>query len=111
MRRVMAWAVLVLAAWAGFAVAQNAAEITSGSGRKIVARVAPVCPELARKMHIQGTVKLQAIVRPNGTVKNTRVLGGNPVLVEAASQAVAKWKFEAAQSETTEVVQLVFVNE
>jgi TonB family protein len=59
-------------------------------------------------MHIRGIVKVEAVVRPNGTVKSTRVLGGNPVLVDAALDAVGKWKFEPAQGETTEVVQLAF---
>jgi TonB family protein len=62
-------------------------------------------------MHIQGTVKVAASVKSDGNVKQTRVLGGNPVLVEAASEAVAKWKFEAAPTETTEVVQVVFTAE
>jgi TonB family protein len=110
MRKVIASAVFILMASAGLATAQNPSD-TTGSGRKVVLRVAPVCPELARKMHIQGTVKLETIVRPNGNVKTTRVLGGNPVLVEAAKEAVAKWKFEAGPNETTEVVQLVFVTE
>jgi TonB family protein len=78
------------------------------SDRKVTARVAPTYPELARRMRIQGTVKIEAIVRPNGIVKSTRIVGGSPVLVEAASDAVKKWKFEPAQGETTEVVQLTF---
>ena len=78
------------------------------SDRKVATRVAPVYPELAKKMHICGVVRVEAIVRSNGSVKSTRVLGGNPVLVEAAADAVAKWKFIASQGETTEVVQLVF---
>lgn len=78
------------------------------SDRKVATRVTAVYPELAKKMHIHGAVKVEAIVRPNGTVKSTRVLGGNPVLVDAAQDAVSKWKFEPAQAETTEVVQLVF---
>jgi TonB family protein len=110
MRKVIASAVILLTAVAGLATAQNTAD-TTASGRKVIARVAPVCPELARKMNIQGTVKLEAIVKPNGAVKTTRVLGGNPVLVEAAREALAKWKFEAAPNETTEVVQLVFKDE
>jgi TonB family protein len=76
--------------------------------RKIVSRVAPTYPELARKMHIRGVVRVEAMVRPNGSVRSTRVLGGNPVLVDAAVDAVSKWKFEPAASETTEVVQLAF---
>lgn len=86
--------------------AQTAAD--PGAGRKVAARVAPAFPDLARKMHIQGTVRIEAVVRPNGQVKSTRVLGGNPVLVEAASDAVKKWKFEPSPNETTEVVQLTF---
>jgi len=82
--------------------------VASSSERKVAARVAPVYPELAKKMHIHGVVKVEAIVRPNGSVKSTRVVGGNPVLVEAAQDAVARWKFEPSQSETTEVVQLTF---
>jgi TonB family protein len=70
--------------------------------------VAPDYPELARRMQIHGVVKLEAIVRPNGSVKSTRVLGGNPVLVDAAVAAVGKWKFEPAQTETTELVQVAF---
>ena len=48
------------------------------------------------------------MVRSNGSVKSTRILGGNPVLVDAALEAVGKWRFEAAQSESAEVVQIVF---
>lgn len=88
--------------------AQSSTTVSSGSERKVASRVAPVYPELAKKMHIKGMVKVEAVVRPNGTVKSTRVLGGNPVLVDAALDAVGKWKFEPGQSETTEIVQLAF---
>ncbi|HEV2470375.1 MAG TPA: energy transducer TonB [Candidatus Sulfotelmatobacter sp.] len=87
------------------ATAQNA---SANSDRKVATRVAPVYPELAKRMHIHGVVRVEAIVRPNGAVKSTRILGGNPVLVDAAQQAITKWKFEPAQSETTEIVQLTF---
>ena len=80
----------------------------SETARKIVSRVAPGYPELAKRMHIEGSVKIEAMVRPNGTVRTTRVMGGNPVLVDAAVAAVTKWKFEAAPTETTEIVQLAF---
>lgn len=91
---------------AGLAAAQGSAP--AASERKIASRVSPTYPELAKKMHIKGVVKVEAVVRPNGTVKSTRVLGGNPVLVDAALEAVGKWKFESAPGETTEIVQLSF---
>jgi len=93
---------------ASLATAQSAPG-SSSPDRKVNSRVSPVYPELAKKMHLQGTVRVEAVVRPNGTVKSTRVLGGNPVLVVAATDAVGKWKFETAAGETTEIVQLTFV--
>ena len=87
--------------------AQNTT-VSSSSERKVSSRVAPAYPELAKKMHIHGIVRVEVIVRPNGSVKSSRVLGGNPVLVESAQDAVGKWKFEPTQAETTEIVQLAF---
>lgn len=100
--RVIAFALVTLTAVLG--TAQN----TAHEERKVASRVAPNYPELARKMHIHGVVKVEAVVRPNGSVKSTRVLGGNPVLVDAALDAINKWKFEPGPGETAEVVQLTF---
>jgi TonB family protein len=80
----------------------------SESSRKVVSRVAPDYPELARRLHIHGVVRVEASVRPNGTVKTARVVGGNPVLAEAAVTAVTKWKFESGSGDTSELVQLSF---
>jgi len=41
-------------------------------------------------------------------VKGVRVIGGHPVLAEAAMAAVMKWRFEAAAKETTESVRVNF---
>jgi TonB family protein len=98
---------VIVALSTSMADAQNTT-VSSGSDRKIASRTAPVYPELAKKMHIRGVVRVEATVRPNGSVKSTRVLGGNPVLVESAQDAVTKWKFEPSQGETTEIVQLSF---
>jgi TonB family protein len=104
--------VLALAGVSTSAQSGPATATTAGTtDRKISQRVAPGYPELAKKMHIHGMVRVEAVVRPNGTVKSTRILGGNPVLIEAAQDAVTKWKFEPAQAETTEVVQLSFEKE
>jgi TonB family protein len=76
--------------------------------RKVVSRVAPFCPEVAKRMKVGGVVKLEVVVRANGRVKSAKVLGGSPVLIQAATTAVEKWKFEVAPQETTELVQVVF---
>jgi TonB family protein len=82
------------------------------SGSEIVRRakskVQAVYPELARKMNITGTVKVQVVVSPNGTVKDAKVVGGHPVLAGAALDAVRKWRFEPAPVESTGVVDFKF---
>jgi len=80
----------------------------TGADRKVVDRAAAAYPDLAQRMHLQGTVKLAVTVRATGEVKSSRPLGGNPVLIEAASRAARKWKFEPAQGETTEVIEFRF---
>jgi TonB family protein len=76
--------------------------------RKVETKVAPVYPDLARRMNIAGTVKVIVVVAPNGTLKTTRVLGGNPVLVNAAVDALKKWKFEPASQDSTGTVEFKF---
>ena len=109
MPRLAHFVAIILIALPGLMTAQEAAP-HGNSDRKVLTRVAPDYPQLARQMHIQGVVKVEAVVRPNGSVKSTRVVGGNPVLVDAAVKAVVKWKFEPNQNETTEVVQLTFTS-
>jgi outer membrane biosynthesis protein TonB len=58
----------------------------SENHRKIMDRVVPVYPALARKMSISGSVKIEAVVAPNGTVKSAGILGGHPVLAQAARE-------------------------
>jgi TonB family protein len=76
--------------------------------RKVKTRVSPAYPDLARRMGISGVVKVQVVVAPNGSVKSTKLVGGHPLLVNAAVDAVKKWRFEAASEETTGVVEFKF---
>ena len=76
--------------------------------RKIVSRVVPTYPELANKMQITGTVRLEAVVAPNGKVKFTQVIGGSPVLAKAAVDAIEKWKWGPSPQETRELIELNF---
>lgn len=109
MRKVAALLAIILVSFSQLQSQSNPP--LSASTRKVTERVAPTYPELAKRMGIQGAVKVEVVVKPNGTVKTTRVLGGSPVLVDAAVDAVKKWKFQTTQSETTEVVQIAFENQ
>jgi TonB family protein len=84
------------------------AQESSESARKVLVQTPTVYPTLARSMNIRGTVKLQARVAPNGTVKKIDVLGGHPLLTQSAVTAVGHWKFEPATHETKEPVEIKF---
>jgi len=87
-----------------------AAGAEDDAGRKVKTRVSPTYPELARKMNLAGTVKVEVVVAPNGVVKSTKVIGGHPVLVEPALDAVKRWRFEPAPADTTTTVEFRFNN-
>ena len=76
--------------------------------RRAKIKVQPVYPELARKMNITGTVKVQVVVAANGTVKDAKIVGGHPVLANAALDAIRKWRFEPTSAESTGVVDFKF---
>jgi TonB family protein len=61
--------------------------------RKIITKVDPKYPQLARQYQLKGTVKIEVTDSPEGSVKNTRVIGGSPLLAGAALEAV-KRKYE-----------------
>jgi TonB family protein len=76
--------------------------------RRAKNKVPPLYPELARKMNISGTVKIEVTVATNGTVKEARVVGGHPVLANSALEAAKKWRFEPAPAESTGVIEFKF---
>jgi TonB family protein len=76
--------------------------------RRAKNRVQPTYPELARKMNIAGTVKIEVIVAPNGSVKEARIVGGHPVLASAALDAAKKWRFDPASAESSGVIDFKF---
>jgi TonB family protein len=75
--------------------------------RRILRQTTPAYPELAKKMNLGGTVKVVAVVAADGTVKSVEPVGGSPVLIKAAEDAVAKWKF-APGAESKEIIELHF---
>ena len=105
-RRFITVVLLLLTTSAGLAFAQDAD--TSHDARILVHKVAPMYPDLARRLQISGVVKLRATVTPNGSVKSVEPLGGNPVLLKAATDAVSHWQYAPASNETRELIELRF---
>jgi len=84
------------------------ADVEPESSRPIIFRTIPEYPRIAVSLKITGAVQLQAIVRADGTVKQVRVMGGHPVLSEAAARSVMQWRYEPESKETTELVKVSF---
>lgn len=80
----------------------------SRHSRQLLQKIAPVYPDLAKHTHLSGVVRLRATVTPNGSVKSIELIGGNPVFVQAAQDAVTRWKYTPAPAETRELVELEF---
>jgi TonB family protein len=80
----------------------------SEHARPVVRHVAPIYPELARRSQITGLVRLRATIAPNGSVKAIEPVGGNPLLLKAAQDAVTNWKYAPAPTETQELIELRF---
>ena len=97
--------ILLLLLMSGATPAQDAMPEQS---RKVVARVAPAYPDLAKRMHITGVVKLRTTINATGFVIAVEPVGGNPVLLKAAQDAVKNWKFAPSSGESREVIELRF---
>jgi TonB family protein len=76
--------------------------------RKLLSRVTPQYPEIARNMNLKGSVRAEAVVEPNGIVKAVEVKGGHPLLVRAAQSAIYKWRWAPAAHETREPIEVKF---
>jgi TonB family protein len=76
--------------------------------RKVRVKVAPEYPALAKQMNVTGKVKIETTIAADGHVTNTKVIGGSPLLVNAALDAVKKWRFEPGPKDTTEVIEFEF---
>ena len=81
---------------------------TDAAKRKVKSRVVPDFPVLAKQMNVTGKVKIEATISADGHVTSTKVVGGSPLLVGAALDAVKKWRFEAAPKESTEIIEFNF---
>lgn len=60
---------------------------------KIIRRIIPYYPALARQVRVQGTVKLLGVISTEGRIERLQVLSGHPLLVPAAVEAVKQWTY------------------
>ena len=69
--------------------------------RKALNKPTPVYPETARQFRLSGVVKVQILIAPDGRIKDVKVIGGHPLLVNAVQDTLKSWKYAPASGETT----------
>lgn len=61
---------------------------------KLVRKVIPEYPLLARSARISGVVRLIGIVGKDGAIRNLQLVSGHPMLARAALEAVRQWIYK-----------------
>jgi TonB family protein len=76
------------------ALPQLGVPISQGiTGGVLTHKVQPVYPPEARRMHVQGSVVIDATVTPQGQVDELKLVSGDPLLAQAAMDAVRRWRY------------------
>jgi TonB family protein len=81
---------------------------SSAEDRAVKQRVPAAYPEIAKRMRIEGVVKMSVTVDAEGRVLDVKTIAGNHTLSIAAEDAVRKWKFETGTGVSTVEVSMNF---
>lgn len=63
---------------------------------RLISSMPPLYPALAKNQHIEGAVRVDALVDENGRVSSMKVVSGPTLLQQAAMDAIRQWKYQAA---------------
>jgi TonB family protein len=91
-----------------FCASSHAQATSSEAQRKVKDAFRPEYSELARRMRLSGSVRVEVTIAPDGKVTKARVVGGHPVLAESAEKAAMLTRFEPGSKETTQIVEYHF---
>jgi len=90
------------------ALGLGTANLQGQEGRKAMSNPVPVYPEVAKRMRLTGTVKVQVVIGTDGRIKEKNFIGGHPVLVNAVEETLKNWKYAPASGETTTQLEFNF---
>lgn len=79
---------------------------------RLVHRVIPAYPPLARQTRIEGKVVFTAVIGTDGSILQLKMASGHPLLAAAAADAVRQWRYRPTllNGEPVEVVTVIEVN-
>ena len=61
---------------------------------KLLYKVIPRYPDIAKRTRTQGTVRLLGVIATDGSIRSLQVVAGHPFLVAAAVEAVRQWRYQ-----------------
>lgn len=99
---------MLLASFLGVVSLGTTAANAQKTERKVVKKVDPNYPAILRERKIGGTVKLRVTIRPDGSVRDVQVEGGNPILASSAEDAVKHWRYSPGDHEAVGEVTIRF---
>jgi protein TonB len=79
---------------------------------KLIQKIDPIYPELAKRARVSGIVLLQVTVDEQGTVGEIKLIRGHPLLNQSAIDAVGRWRYSPTllNGEPVRVIATVTVN-
>src|SRR5215510_12583980 len=86
----------------------SASNLLAQENRKLVSNPTPVYPETAKRFRLSGVVKVQVTIAPDGQIRDIKVIGGHPLLVNAVQDTLKNWKYAPASSETSASLEFSF---
>jgi periplasmic protein TonB len=61
---------------------------------RLIHRIEPTYPPLAKQIHREGRVELRAIIATDGRIKFLEVVSGEPFFIPCSLSAVAEWRYQ-----------------
>jgi len=90
------------------ALSLGVGNLQAQEGRKALSNPAPTYPEVAKRLRLVGTVKVQIVIGADGRIKERSFIGGHPVLVNAVEETLKNWKYAPGSGETTTQLEFNF---
>lgn len=92
--------------WFGLSAVRIAAQTSEGDApRRVKVAVKPQYSDLAKRLSLSGTVRVEVQIAADGKVKKAHVVGGHPVLALDAEKAALLTEFEPGPKETTQIIE------
>ena len=84
----------------------------NAAATNLVQKVMPVYPPEAKQNHVEGVVRFTVTIGKDGKVQHIELVSGEPILAEAAEQAVKQWVYRPTllNGDPVEVITTVDVN-